>query len=368
MNASLRKLRRSWSDSTIGSESTFHQIAPYIGKLKSSIASSLINAFSRPGDVIFEPFAGSGVVPLEALRNGRSVIANDLNPYASVLTRAKMFPIGSLPEAMDLAKQYISRAKRQAPKVALRQTPKWVRSFFHGRTLAETISLVNMLRADKQWFLLANVLGILHHQRPGFLSHPSSHLVPYLRVKRFPKVSFPSLYQYRDIEPRLLAKLIRCYRRPTVIRPSLIREFHCEDVRTLEITTPCNVAVTSPPYMNALDYGRDNRLRLWFLGLEDPKVLDKVCPRSPAEFAVLMDALARLMNNVISQRGKAVLVVGEVRRNSVVVNTKAIVDRAFRACGWQLLEETRDLVPDVRRSRRGYAGTKREWVMVFRKR
>jgi DNA modification methylase len=32
--------------------------------------------------------------------------------------------------------------------------------------------------------------------------------------------------------------------------------------------------ISSPPYFGALDYARDNRLRLWFLGCEDWKELD----------------------------------------------------------------------------------------------
>jgi len=32
-----------------------------------------------------------------------------------------------------------------------------------------------------------------------------------------------------------------------------------------------DAVITSPPYMDALDYARDNRLRLWFLGINDYK-------------------------------------------------------------------------------------------------
>jgi hypothetical protein len=90
-NASLRRLRHSWTTgSSVGTESSLHQLAPYIGKLKTSLARNLISEFSRPGQIIFDPFSGSGVVPLESLLLGRGTIANDLNPYAATLTRAKI--------------------------------------------------------------------------------------------------------------------------------------------------------------------------------------------------------------------------------------------------------------------------------------
>lgn len=90
-----------------------------------------------------------------------------------------------------------------------------VRQFFHPRTLKEAIKFVTVCKRDENNFLFACFLGILHHQRPGFLSYPSSHLVPYLREKKYPRDQFPELYQYRELRPRLLSKIQRAYaRRP----------------------------------------------------------------------------------------------------------------------------------------------------------
>ena len=40
------------------------------------------------------------------------------------------------------------------------------------RRLRETLGWTYVLRRRRRWFLLASLLGILHHQRPGFLSFP----------------------------------------------------------------------------------------------------------------------------------------------------------------------------------------------------
>src|SRR3954470_13785945 len=89
---------RDWSGSAQQNETTLHQLSPYIGKLKSSIAGSLISQFTQAGDVVYDPFSGSGTVALEAWIAGRNVIANDYSPYAALLSRAKLFPLGSLDE------------------------------------------------------------------------------------------------------------------------------------------------------------------------------------------------------------------------------------------------------------------------------
>ena len=321
---------------------------------------------------MFDPFSGSGVVPLESLLLGRGTIANDISPYAAVLTRAKMRAPSNEELAIGSALHYVGRAKVMAEKCGDRvKAPTWVRAFFHPKTFAETKILADLLMKDEQWFILANLLGILHHQRPGFLSYPSSHLVPYLRSRKFPKRKFPHLYSYRDVEPRLVRKIGRSYRRFSGFDRRLTRRFTRENLFDLCEVNHADVAITSPPYMNALDYGRDNRLRLWLLGVERHQPLDGMVPRNPSEFSRLLECLALLLRRTLRARGKAVLVLGESRihgRRSLVR-----VGRMAQACfeqnvgGWKLTDQIVDLVPDVRRSRRNCRCTKREWIMVFTK-
>ena len=180
-----------WSGSALKSESTFHQLSPYIGKLKSSIAGSLISQFTKAGDLVYDPFSGSGTVALEAWAAGRNVVANDFSPYAALLTRAKLFPYRSLEDALKDIERLSAEAEQVRNKVDLRSVPAWVRRFFHPETLRETLAWTHVLQRHRRWFPLAALLGILHHQRPGFLSFPSSHTVPYLRVKAFPRAKFP---------------------------------------------------------------------------------------------------------------------------------------------------------------------------------
>src|SRR5260370_38347329 len=270
MKKSLVSLRRQWSGSSIGCECSLHQLAPYIGKLKTSIARTLVAEYCSRGSTVFGQFSGSGVVVLEALLQNRNVIANDISPYAAVLTRAKLFAPSSESKAVRKAMEYSREAKEQAKASGWRvNAPDWVKEFFHHKTLSEVFTLAQILRLRREWFLLSCLLGILHHQRPGFLSFPSSHLVPYLRRKKFPKSRYPKLYQYRDVESRLAAKVHRAYRRGGSTRPRTPRRSEAKDIGDLRIDDRVDLVLTSPPYMNALHYGRDNRLPLLFLGVHD---------------------------------------------------------------------------------------------------
>ena len=182
---------RPWSSScTTGQDCTFEQLAPYIGRMKTSIARSLIQRFSRPGQTLLDPFAGSGVIPFEAAMLGRSVVACDTNPYGVLLMRAKF----SAPASCELAlKRFDGRwmaAQRRLRWQDLRSVPEWVRAFFHPETLRATLALRDELVEADDSFLLACLLGILPPPETwlSFVPEQSSGALPAQQV-----VSSPSL-------------------------------------------------------------------------------------------------------------------------------------------------------------------------------
>jgi DNA modification methylase len=54
-----------------------------------NVVQDYITHFSRKGDLVFDPFCGSGVTAVESLRLGRKTFVSDLNPFAIFLTNAK---------------------------------------------------------------------------------------------------------------------------------------------------------------------------------------------------------------------------------------------------------------------------------------
>ena len=145
---------------------------------------------------------------------GRRAWANDLNPYAHVLTRGKLEAPLDQKDALQRTLTALDMIEREAGTVDLSSVPDWVKEFFHPDTLREVITAFRLFLRNEDHFLASCLLGILHHQRPGFLSYPASHLVPYLRTEKFPRGSFPEMYGYRDLRSRLLSKVKRAYRRP----------------------------------------------------------------------------------------------------------------------------------------------------------
>lgn len=355
-----------WQGSALKAESTLHQLSPYIGKLKSSIAASLIAQFTAPNDLVYDPFSGSGTVALEAWVAGRNIIANDLSPYAAILTRAKLFPYDSLEDALDDMDELADEAATVVEYIDLRRVPKWVRDFFHPKTLRETLGWTYVLRRRRRWFLLASLLGILHHQRPGFLSFPSSHTVPYLRKKAFPPSKFPELYKYRSLADRFEAKIDRAFRRVPDLDEAFERRCFQKSAHLLTPPAKVDAIITSPPYMRQLDYGRDNRLRLWFLGVEDSHALDhKISPRKDA-FLKLMGQCFKKWKTVLKPDKYCILVVGDGSSEFRDANLPRLISRIATREGFVHVLDHTEAIPNERRVRRGLTGSTSETILILR--
>lgn len=364
----LRGMSRKWSGSSMYTECTLHQISPYIGKVKSTIASSLVTEFSNPGQTVYDPFCGSGTVALEAWIHGRNVIANDLSPYAHLLTQAKLFPARS-EDSVQRKLITIREMVQDLPVLRKGRIDEGVAGFFHPKTLDEVTKYVAHLKENKEHFLLAALMGILHHQRPGFLSYPSSHTVPYLRTKLFPKKEHPELYRYREVHDRLSRKITRTLKRVPDLNRGLSRLCYAKDASKLIPAREVDLILTSPPYMRQLDYGRDNRLRLWFLGEPDWIGWDKRLTPNEGEFLQMMRKSFALWRELLPRGGHCIMIVGDSWCNAYDTDLpKALMTIAQKEVGgFKCTGSYADRIPGIRRVRRSYTGNSSETILVLKK-
>jgi hypothetical protein len=365
----LQGVPERWKGSALHSECTLHQISPYIGKTKSSMARGLIENFTTRGQTVSDPFCGCGTIALEAWLAGRNCIATDLSPYAHLLTVAKLFPPDTLEHAMQQVQSAAKDVAEAESRTDLRSVPKWVREFFHPDTLKETIAWCSVLKARRYNFLLAALLGILHHQRPGFLSYPSSHAVPYLRHRLFPRTNFPHLYEYRSVRDRLERKIARAYRRIPYLERQLTRICYRRDARLFVPPRDVDAIITSPPYMWQLDYGRDNRLRLWFLGVDWSQGLDARVSPGELDFLNLIRDCFVQWRRVLKSDGVCVLIVGDnyIRSYRAYLPDALIRVATCEVGRFELTHRHTEPIPGDRRVRRAYRGNSSETVLVFRK-
>ncbi len=92
-----KDLFEKFSDAVINSNPVTgltHNFYRYPARFSPEFAKQAILAFSKPDDLVFDPFMGGGTTLVEALANGRNTIGVDLSPLATFVSNVKTTPIG----------------------------------------------------------------------------------------------------------------------------------------------------------------------------------------------------------------------------------------------------------------------------------
>jgi adenine-specific DNA methylase len=62
-------------------------VHPYFTRRPANVVRAYIERYTREGDMVLDPFGGTGVTAIEAMLLGRRAIHNDLNPFANFIAR-----------------------------------------------------------------------------------------------------------------------------------------------------------------------------------------------------------------------------------------------------------------------------------------
>lgn len=348
-------------------QNSLNTLSPYVGKMRPNLARYLVQKYAKEKDVIYDPFAGSGTVLLEGWILGHNVIGQDLNYYAYVLSLGKLNPISNFEEAKARLLKYKKLAERKAATYETDDIPQWVKSFYDQQTLKEICCWVYYLKRNKEWFLLACLMGILHHQRPGFLSYPSSHGAPYLRTTKYPKEEYPEMYVYKNVYDKLYEKVKRSYSHMPELDHTLCRQMLLKDAAKVRLKNEhFSTIITSPPYMKSLTYARDNRLRLWFLGESEWGNLDKRISPEKNIFFDLMKTCFRKWASVQKKGDKCIVVIGDLSvrfKGNYLSLSDAMIElsKKYYICR----EKYQDPIPETKKVVKGDTNIKREIIIVF---
>ena len=303
----------------------FHAMCSDMAMFPPRLPHYFIQKFTRPGDVVLDPFCGRGTTALQACVTGRVGIGVDCNPLAYVLTRAKIDP--PRPEVVESRLRALENDMFYGDAEGV---PEPIEMLVHRTTLKQLVYLKGMLDLDDPCdaFIAATILGLMPgagsrdptRSNPLAISIPNtfrlspSRIRPYIDERRLKKIPVNVFTALRKKFKRLFVHELPVARGSAFCEPienlTQIPNVHVRDRQV-------QLIVTSPPPPKVVKHGLHNGIRLWFLDV-DPTGLDKapsIDRRLDDYLVFIRRALAR-MYTTLRPGGVCCLVVGDVFERS----------------------------------------------------
>ncbi|HUP95517.1 MAG TPA: DNA methyltransferase [Burkholderiales bacterium] len=305
---------------------SIHEVS-YRACFKPQLPAYFIERLSDEGDVVYDPFSGRGTTAVEAALRGRKVIANDVNPLSAIFARPRL----DVPHVSEVDARLTALDLEQRVRPALDLS-----MFFHPDTEREILNLRAYLNARRRsrsedvidrWIRMVATNRLTGHS-PGFFSvytlPPNQAVSAENQIKINQRLDqTPS---YRNVRELILRKSIQLQSgltaadRDRLRRAAAHARFHERlAAATREIDDNIvQLTVTSPPFLDVVQYAKDNWLRCWFNGLDAAEIGRRITmSRSVEEWAEAMQAVFSELYRITRRGGWIAFEVGEVRRASI---------------------------------------------------
>ena len=305
--------------------SSLHEIS-YRACFKPQLPAYFIERYTQPGERVYDPFSGRGTTAVEAALRGRRVIANDVNPLAALLARPRL----AVPTLSDITARLedIPRSiTGRAPPLAM---------FYERETLREIMALRDWLQRRREagtadaiddWIGMVATNRLTGHS-PGFFSvysFPPNQAVTAQRQTRI-NAQRQQKPVYRDTHALILKKSRQLLRDVSALQAKGLRKagktarFLTGDARRTPQIKSGSVAltVTSPPFLDVVDYAADNWLRGWFNGLPVQALAKGISiPRTVPQWSLMIAEVLHELHRVTRPGGVVAFEVGEVKKGAI---------------------------------------------------
>jgi hypothetical protein len=292
-----------------------HEVS-YRACFKAQLPEFFIERLTKPGDRVYDPFMGRGTTPIQAAMMGRFPVANDINPLSSMLCRPRL----NTPFLGEVV-QRLSELTLSSPITGHES----LLAFYHPETLSEIVALrTYLIERDvageldhvDDWVRMVAINRLTGHS-PGFFSVyslPPNQAVSVerqLRINEKRNQTPPK----RDVKKLILRK-----------SQSLLKQGRLQSQGELFTgpSTSCSgipdesidLVVTSPPFLDIVQYVADNWLRCWFAGIDESAINIAMHRKVESWQEFTRSTLAELAR-VVRFGGHIAYEVGEVRGGKV---------------------------------------------------
>jgi len=303
---------------------SIHEIS-YRACYKPQLPEFFINKFTEIKDVVYDPFSGRGTTVIQAGLMNRSVIANDINPLSTILTKSRFF----IPAIED-----IENRLWKIPLINKRANID-LSMFFNEKTEKEIVSMQSYF-ANKEcdyiddWIKMVATNRLTGHSK-GFFSvftlPPNQAAKPERQIKINKR--YNNKFEYKDTKKIILKKSKELLKDVNIFVQKQLKNvgekgiFINENANsTKQINNnSVNLIVTSPPFLNIVDYAGDNWLRNWFNKIEMPKL---TIVKKIEEWEIEMFKAFREFYRVLTKNGIIAFEVGEIQKGKIALDENVV--------------------------------------------
>ncbi|MCX6985623.1 MAG: DNA methyltransferase [Lentisphaerae bacterium] len=306
--------------------SSIHEIS-YRACFKPQLPRFFVELLSAVGDIIYDPFSGRGTTVIEAGLLGRKIVSNDVSPLSAILTRPRFTP----PTVEDVAERLSTLNFDNTLESEMD-----LGMFFHEKTLSEILSIRKYLCERKEsgdeddldrWIAMVATNRLTGHST-GFFSVytlPPNQAVSPESQKKINEVRGQTP-EYRDTKEIILRKTKTLLRNLTSAQKANLKFAGMSALftnqsaaNTQEIPSDSvQLTVTSPPFLNIVQYSKDNWLRCWFNCLDGDEISKRITmAKTVEEWSTVMGRVFHELYRITKPNGWVAFEVGEVKNRTV---------------------------------------------------
>ena len=358
---------------------SLHEIS-YRACFKAELPRFFISLLTNEKKFVYDPFVGRGTTIIEAALLDRNVVANDINPLSTILSKPRL----SIPSYVDVEDRLNKIKFRNGFKENIDLS-----MFYHEDTESEIISLRNYLIKKKkngdedfidEWIRMVATNRLTGHSKNFFSVYtlPPNQAVTPERQKKINKlrhqkpvykdVRFVILKKTRDLTSGLDKELI-----VQLKRIGSKAKFLNDDARsTYSIrSNSVHLTLTSPPFLNIVNYAEDNWLRCWFNNIDVLKVAQNITATNKLEdWGKVMFEVFKELYRITKSGGHVVFEVGEVRRGKIKLDEHIVplgIKAGFECLGILINQQKFTKTSNIWGVSNNEVGTNTNRIVVFRK-
>ncbi len=299
---------------------SLHEVS-YRACFKPQLPAFFIDRLTAPGDAVYDPFMGRGTTPVQAALMGRRPIGTDINPLSVLLCRPRLAP----PALRDVA----LRLNQVCWDVGTIDDPELL-AFYSPRTLRHICALRGWLLERgpldcppdpvDDWIRMVAINRLTGHS-PGFFSVytlPPNQAVSALSQQKINKRRGQTPPD-RDVTKLILKKSASLLSDgPMASHPPPLLTTGSALATPAIGSGSVQLVVTSPPFLDIVQYAEDNWLRSWFAGIDATAVAIAKHRTEAGWQNMVRDTLIELAR-IVRPGGHVAFEVGEVRNGKVLL-------------------------------------------------